>query len=278
MMRLQVGPGLAIYVVAASVVGLATAARAGAPLAGLAVQGVILAIFGWFILFKLRPLHPANARSDRWLALAFVLAVGLCFMVGPEVAGVRRWIAVGPYLLQPAILLIPVWTWHYARGDADPWVALALGGVAVLVALQPDVAAAAALAGGLAVSAISRRQAPDVVAVIVALAGLLWALTRFDPLLPLPHVEQAAETAFNADLRLGLAAWTILLTLPLPFLLLRRRDIPNRALAASWAGLVAASLFGNYPEPIVGYSASLAAAWMLSIEYATRSREEPEPA
>ncbi len=271
---LKIDTPVAIYVVAVSIFGVVVATIAGAPPSGLIVQGLILAVGAYFVLFRDRTASLPSRRTARWSALFLVVASAACLLIGPDIVGVHRWLAIGPYLLQPAIIGIPLWTWLYARMEVDVWTAAALSITAILVALQPDVAAAAALFGGLLVVAALRRGWPDIVAASVAACALLWAATRPDPLEPVPYVEHAAETAFGLSPVLGAAAWMVLLTLPLPFLLWRRGDRANLALAASWMGLVGAAVFANYPQPIIGYSASLAMAWIGSVEFATRKPQE----
>ncbi len=271
---LNVNAAAAIYVIAVSIFGVGVAAVAGAPSGGLIAQGLILAVGAYFVLSRNRTTPLPSRRTARWSALFLVVLSAACLLIGPDIVGVHRWLAIGPYLLQPAIIGIPLWTWLYARMEVDIWAAAALSITAILVALQPDAAAAAALFGGLLVVAALRRGWPDIVAASVAACALLWAATRPDPLEPVPYVEHAAQTAFGLSPVLGAAAWMVLLTLPLPFLLWRRGDRANLALAASWMGLVGAAVFANYPQPIIGYSASLAMAWIGSVEFATRKPQE----
>lgn len=271
MSALKVGVPTAIYVVAVSIFGMAVAAITGAPSEGLIVQGLILTVGAYVVLFK-DNVPLMNRGFARWSAVFLAASAAACLLIGPDIDGVRRWLGIGPYLIQPVIIGAPVWAWLNARLEGDVWTAAALSITAILVALQPDAAAAAALAGGLLIVAVLRRGRADIIAASVAICALVWAATRPDPLPPVPYVELAAETAIGLNPILGVVAWAVLLTLPLPFLLWRRGDLANLALAASWAGLVGAAVLGNYPQPMIGYGASLAIAWIGSVEFASRAR------
>ena len=74
-----------------------------------------------------------------------------------------------------------------------------------------------------------------------------------------------------------------MLLVPLPFAMAGWRERragggPAAALCGLWSGLVLANLVGNYPAPVVGFSASLLVGWLVSLGLIARydaSRQEP---
>lgn len=265
---------LAIYAAVAGTAGLGVMAAADAPKTALAIQTAALAIGGviaWLLARGRSPVSLPFALSG--LGLGTIL-IGLPLLFGPDVEGVRRWLGLGPLLIQPAMIVLPPMVWLYARRDTL-WVGRGLAMVAAgLLALQPDQAGGLALATALLTWVIIRRQTADAMAFAAAMAFQFWAAMGGDPLGSVAHVELAGETVFAANPVLGVIAWIILLTLPLPFMFFRRPDPANAMLASLWIGLIGAAIFKNYPEPIIGYSASLALGWMISLGLAARTPQE----
>jgi len=126
----------------------------------------------------------------------------------------------------------------------------------------------------------ARVAAPDVTALLMALAAAVWSWTRADPLPAIAHVERVVPEAFAANPAVGMAAGSLLILLSLPFVV-RAFAGGERAVAAGlaglWIGLVAGNLFGNYPAPVVGYGASLVVGWLVSLGLVL-SRPRPAPA
>lgn len=265
---------LAIYAAVAGTAGLAVMAAAGAPKTALIIQAAALAVGGaiaWVLARGRRPVSRVVVMSG--LALGAIL-IGLPLLIGPDVEGVRRWLGMGPLLIQPAMIVLPPMVWLYAR-DNTLWIGRGLAMAAAgLLALQPDQAGGLALATALGTCLIFRRQTADAMVFAAALAVQGWAGMGADPLAAVPHVELAAETVFAANPIFGVAAWIVMLSLPLPFMLYHRENPANAMLASLWIGLVAAAVFRNYPEPIIGYSASLALGWMISLGLAARTPQE----
>lgn len=271
----------AIYAVVAGTAGLAVMAAAGAPRTALVIQTAALAVGGAIAGFLARGRRPIpNALVLPGLALGAVL-IGLPLLVGPDVEGVRRWLQAGPLLIQPAMIVLPPMVWLYAR-DETVWVGKGVAVIAAgLLALQPDQAGGMALAMALMACVIVRRRrrgttaTADTMVFTAAMTFQFWGGMGGDPLPAVAHVELAAESVFAANAAFGVLAWLVLLTLPLPLLLYRRGDPANIIMACLWIGLIGAAIFKNYPEPIIGYSASLALGWMISLGLVARKPQEP---
>lgn len=258
--------------VVTALVGLIAIRLAGAPASALIVQAGALLV-GALIAVGLafNPWRPGPKGA------AAVVGVGLALLfatLGDAGPGVHRWIAVGPVVLQPASIVLPFVIWALAVARTNWWAGALTGAFALVLAIQPDAASATALLTALlALAAVRGRvAAPDVTALLMALAATVWSWTRVDPLPAVAHVERVVPAAFAANSVVGLAAGLMLILLPAPFALRASGGTEGgaeRALAAGlsglWIGLVAGNLFGNYPAPIVGYGASLVVGWLASL-------------
>jgi len=204
------------------------------------------------------------------LATAVVLFIALlASMGGPEIAGARRWIAAGPLTLHPASILLPLVLWAHASRPASWAVAGVLGASALLLAAQPDGAAALALLLGLiAIMATRKITAAEIVPVLCALGAAVWSWTRPDNLPAVAWVEQVAASAGAVSPIAGMLTLVLMSLTPLPFLLAAwnaKERGPHLALAGVWIGMVVANLAGNYPAPVLGYGASPVLGWMISL-------------
>ncbi|HEX8470777.1 MAG TPA: FtsW/RodA/SpoVE family cell cycle protein [Brevundimonas sp.] len=260
--------------VVTAVVGLFAIRLAGAPNSAPIVQSAALGLGALIAMgLALNPWRPGPKGAATLIGVALILVFAT---LGDESAGVHRWIAVGPVVLQPASIVLPFVVWAVAVTRTNWWGGALTGAFALVLGIQPDAASATALLLALAALAFVRRKvtAPDATALLMALAATVWAWTRVDPLPAVAYVERVVPTAFAANPVTGIAAGLVLFLLPLPFLL---RVIAARAqgrtedhavalaLCGIWIGLILANLFGNYPAPVVGYGASLVIGWLASL-------------
>ena len=261
--------GLIIWISAGAAVllGLAVQHRLGAPASGLMVQAAG-ALLGAVLFVALSRVH-----APRRVSVAFGLAVLLAFItlplvVGPELAGARRWLLLGPISIQPSMILLPLVIWLVAvpRPSLDKtFLVLATGGV---LALQFDAAALTGLTlawlAGHARSA--RRSEVHVQGVAFSLAILtVWAWMRPDALPSVAWVEQVLPNAWGLGLWTGVMASLAAILVLTPLIVLARGSQAALSLAAFYVGLVGAALVGNYPLPVVGLGASLVVGWLMAL-------------
>ena len=147
---------------------------------------------GWAIHGICRKRHGEEA-----LFVIATAALALVLVAGITVDGVRRWIAIGPLNLQPALFLAPLLLAIVASRDSRHWRAFILLPIAVIAA-QPDAATTVAMAAGVAALMASasrgsphgwsrRRTLTAACAVGLAAIGLLVAGIRTPP--PVAFVE-----------------------------------------------------------------------------------------
>jgi hypothetical protein len=203
--------------------------------------------------------------------LALVLAAGI------TVDGVRRWIAIGPLNVQPALFLAPLLLAIAASRDSRHWRAFILLPMA-LVASQPDAATTVAMAAGVAALMASasrdsrhgwsrRRSLTAAGALGFAAIGLLVAGIRTPP--PVAFVEGTvgiARLSGTTAVILHLACIGLMVTA-----LLSRRNPAGAALAAYFGVAALGATFWAFPMPVIGAGPShlvgfgLAIGWLASI-------------
>jgi cell division protein FtsW (lipid II flippase) len=263
-------------------VSLAAIAGAGAGRHAMAVQALAAFVALGLCLVVMRFWRKANWRLWSLMA-ACGLALVWTLMTGITLEGARRWLALGPVQLHTASLVLPLAAWAYARGFDDRRVAPIAAGLALALLYQQD--AGSALAWALALGAATLVQRPRqavpwaVVAAVALLAYAAWV--EPDTLPAVPYVEGLLSATFATNPVLGVAAGVLLFSLPAPFLLVAASRPERRAealaLAALWAGWIAANLLGNYPAPVMGYGAAPILAWGLSLGLVLGDPAEKDP-
>lgn len=200
-------------------------------------------------------------------------AVALPLVAGPSVEGVRRWLALGGLLVQPAVVLVPALALCVA-GRRTWWATSAVIATSAALTMQPDRALAATLAAALLPAAVMRRTPTSALRLIVALGAVAVTLIRPDPLTPVPHVEDVVRDALAASPLLGMVALIGQLVLLAPALDRRLPPLARATWAATWTTLVIAALVGDYPTPLTGYGASAILGFGLALGVLARMRRQ----
>jgi hypothetical protein len=236
----------------------------GAPPVYIAMNGLALLLgLGLVAAF---PVGRMRGRGATWAAAIGIAGVGISLASGFDLEGVRRWLPLGPVRLHTAMLFLPMIAVLMPR-LTDRTQLAALGALAMIFALQPDRAAALALAAGFAFSRpVKRGYQVTALGTAIALAAIAITLVRSDPLEPVPFVEGVVPRAFVVNPLLGLFIGAALAFACAAPLLARGGDRrAARGLAGAMAGFTLASVFGAYPVPLAGYGASPILGYALAL-------------
>ncbi len=239
--------------------------------------------FGWAAHLLSYPRHGATILFAIGTAtLALVLVVGI------EMDGVRRWLALGPVVVQPALILSPLLLAIVASREGRHWrIAILLP--VLLLALQPDAASMMALAAGVAAlmagaSGLSprgwtgRRFGITAGALGVAVLGLLFSGIQTPP--PVAFVEGTVGLAALSGpiaALLHFAAIALMIAA-----LLSRTDPTGLALAAYFTVATLAAVFWAFPMPVAGAGPShlvgfgIAAGWLATYRHRHGAVERPD--
>ncbi|WP_118857733.1 FtsW/RodA/SpoVE family cell cycle protein [Sphingomonas mesophila] len=213
--------------------------------------------------------HVRHGTAGLFAAGSAILA--LVLVAGIELDGVRRWLPVGPFAVQPALILAPLLLAIVAAREGRHWriaILLPIG----LVALQPDGATLVALALGVAALMAgasgqsrrgwsARRIAIAAGALALATLGLLVSGIQTPP--PVAFVEGTVELALlggSAAIALHVAAVGLAVAA-----LASRGGAADLALAAYFAAAALAAAFWAFPMPIAGAGPSHLAGFGLAI-------------
>lgn len=252
---------------AATGLGLAYMASGGAP------PGYLMMNAGAFA-FGLVALALLGLADDRRHLLAgpINLLLGLTLLTvaiwGASAGGVTRWAALGPLIIQPSLMIVPLMAVLFAR-SRDAMSAGGVGVAALALALQPDRGVAGALAAGMVILVTVRRGPSAMAAAAFAALGFGAALAQPDPSPAMPFVDQILYSSFVIHPLAGLAVLAGSALLVGPALAGRRPDPSDRStrlvFGGLWAALVVAAALGNYPTPLVGYGGSAIVGYLLSL-------------
>ncbi|MBN2973639.1 hypothetical protein JW805_16655 [Roseomonas aeriglobus] len=250
--------------IAATILGAAYMAAAGAPMRNLAINGGALAV-GLLIAFGLRR-TPAGVPGLGTLIMALMLIVTAA--LGDRAEGAARWWTIGGLSVQPSLILLPLMLVGFARArNILATIGILLATVAM--AAQPDRAMAGMLAIGTVTLAAMKPDRYVLAAVVAGIVGFAVALVQPDTLPAMPYVDQILYTAFEVHPLAGLAVLggSVLLLVPAIVGALYDRDRRESyaVFGVVWLSAIAAAAVGNYPTPIVGYGGSAVIGYVLSL-------------
>lgn len=248
---------------------------AGAPAAMLLVNGMAL-VLGLLVLgATARGWSPSREGAEIAMVViaAVLLATGL---FGVAAHGAVRWVAVGPLMIQPSLILLPLLLMLFAR-TATATGSLALGIAALAIALQLDRALAGALVAGLAALWAAHRAPPVSLALAASAIGLLVTLARPENLPAAAYSDGIFATAWQVHPLLGLAVWSGATLLLLPCAVRGAgggRDEGSRAVfGVTWLAIILAAALGQHPAPLVGYGGSAILGYLLAAGLLPRGRQ-----
>ena len=237
-----------------------------APRSFIAINGIALLLA---VALALTTRRWRSATIDFWIVVASLAALLATLAFGPDLDGVRRWLAVGPIRLHIGMLLVPALAVAVTRINARQATG-ALCLAAIIAALQPDLATALALLAIALVTAARLAQPIRWIAFLATAGSMLWCLSHPDNLAPVRFVEHVLVdmAATNVPLAIALAT-TLAVAILSPFTGWKRSDPTNRAamaaFAASLAAFLLASLIGPYPTPLIGAGAASILGWGLAL-------------
>ncbi|HEX6158684.1 MAG TPA: hypothetical protein VF111_00865 [Thermoanaerobaculia bacterium] len=251
---------LAAGILPALLLGVAWMRQSGVPAGvylqnvGAVVAGAAVALYG-----SRRSVSPAGGLA----VIAVAVLVLLATLLAGGVEGVRRWIRIGSLNVHPASLAIPLLLVELDRILRSGRMAIAFCTMLIVAAtlvLQPDAAQAIAFAGSSVVLlAVHRKRSRAAVAGMLALPALAaLSFLQSDPLDPLPHVEEIAIRIAQQGAAWQMAVIVALTLLVVPFI---GRPVTGSkaaalAVAVYLALATAASYWGNFPVPVLGYGMS----------------------
>ena len=251
--------------------GIAYMLGAGAPthLPAINAGAIVVAMALVWVRARRQPTPPAGMT----IAIGVSVALLATALFGHEVEGIRRWWSIGPVSVNVALLALPALAVAYARRPASAGdriaTTAAMALAALALALQPNRGSAFALLLVTLVVGLWRRHASDWIVLVIAATAFAATVSRADPLDGVRFVEGVLAEGWRASPGWGPALAAASAALLLPLTALPRLPADARlaivAFSAAIGGLVAASIIGQYPTPVVGAGLSAIVGYALGV-------------
>ncbi len=223
------------------------------------------------------------ARLPRWgdrRALAFAAGVTVLLLLSfadAGLAGVHRWVVIGPVRLNVAALVLPVAIVVIAGRSWAAWAGLA---IMVLLVAQPDASQASGFAVAAAAAILTGARARNgfagaALAAIILLGALSWL--RPDPLASVAEVEGIVGLAWHQHPALAILAVTALVLATITPVVIGyagHHDPAARAITAYMIITAALPIIGAFPVPLVGMSMSPILGFWLGIGMLVAQRRQ----
>ena len=232
---------------------------------------LLAAAIGVTAVIPLARAMQARVQTLDVIAVLSCVAIAAPLLFGPRVEGIARWVELGPVRLEPAMIVLPLALILHAR-DPRQTSTVALALTALALAFQPDRSMATVLAATVFVLALLQGGLAAWGLVAWSIATAAMAFARPDPLAPVPFVENVLNDAFAHGLASGLVMTLAAGLVVLPAAIARSTMPAARiAFATCWGFLLAASVVGPFPTPVLGFGASGVLGYVLSLAALTAS-------
>ncbi len=219
-----------------------------------------------------------NLRTSLLIVTLVVPGLLAFTFAGPAIEDVYRWIALGPFKLHVAMLVLPFLATQMFTHDKRV-ISVVVSLAALIVALQPDRASALALCLTALCWLCFTQDRWSLATFFGSGTALVSTMLNADTLLPVRFVENVIGEA--AIFHVGIAvlltvAMLVAIAVPL-YAGWRARfgwAAPFVAWSACLTGYFLASLAGPYPVPLLGYGVSAILGFGLALAMLDQERDE----
>ena len=248
----------------AGTIGLVYLVTADAPVSMIMINGLTIAI-GIMLVLLLRLTLRIIEQSLSLVAVTCASLLLVTALFGHGIEGASRWFAIGPYMVQPSLILLPLVAICYGR-HSGIWNAVAVVMSATAMAIQPDRAMAGMLLLAILLISFARPSYGRFAVSLFCALMFIVTIVLTDQLTAVPFVDHILWTAFDISIVSGLSLWIgcALLLAPILFASSDRPRLAHLVFATCWLAVIIAAAMGAYPTPIVGYGASSILGYFLS--------------
>jgi cell division protein FtsW (lipid II flippase) len=230
-----------------------------------------LVVFLWaFFSHKQKNIQVSPKQDLPKIVILISLLLLLSTFSEAGMDSVHRWIGFGPVRLCVSSVMLPSFIlaiYHLLKDKEDiKWVVLPSFMMICILCAQPDAAQATAFAIAMSIIWLTAQHSQKILKLgAILLSGIaLFSWTRFDPLLPVPHVEQIYQLAFKAGLLYAIPSYIACLLLLVPFI---SRSKPIIAMGLYFLTCMIAPLIGAFPVPVFGFGLSPILGYMSALVY-----------
>ncbi|APZ98998.1 hypothetical protein BWQ93_11225 [Sphingopyxis sp. QXT-31] len=236
----------------------------GAPSTYIALNG--LALLLGLVLVVAFPAGRMNERAAIGAVVLGVAGIAATLVSGFDLEGIRRWLPLGSVRLHAGMLFLPAIAVLMPHLSGRMQLAAVIV-LATVFAIQPDFAAALALAAGFILSRPGGGEhLVTGIGAAVSMTAIAITLVRPDPLAAAKFVERVLPDAFAANAMLALLiGLALLFACAAPLFARSGNPRAARALTGVIGGFMLVSLVGAYPVPLGGYGASPILGYALAL-------------
>lgn len=225
--------------------------------------------------------HKFNIEVSKYkkLVLPSALVLLILTFASHGMDGVHRWISIAVVRLNMAMIILPIllielWSVLKTKGFN---LGLVISFVIVMVLFfQPD----ASQLTGFAVPAmimLSRNTKSKVMGLFIAFAFSLFIVfswIHLDNLSPVNYVEGILKMVANMGFIWLVLGVISLVILPLPFILFppKNAECISKYIGSYYIIIILATLFGNFPVPLMGYGISPIIGYYISLMWYLNSK------
>lgn len=237
---------------------------------------VIAGLISFFMISNKFNLIRSNSNS-----ISIIISVLLLILtfVNPGINGVHRWLAIGSFKVNVSMIVVPVvmitlWNFLFLK-ELLFSIVIALT-VSILLAAQPDASQLTGFAIPIMIMMCSKTDKKILRSLIIGIFSALIIVSWIflDHLPPVAYVEEIMSLLADMGLIWFILGIISLVILPVPFIFFppKKLKLPSISLGLYFTIILIATIFGNFPVPLMGYGISPIIGYYIAITWYTKAR------
>ncbi|WP_333861439.1 cell division protein [Clostridium sp.] len=237
---------------------------------------LIMGMVSYFVvLSKFDVIGSKFYYSSMLISLLFIVLT----FISSGMEGVYRWVSIGVIKFNVSMIVLPIIiisSWKLLQVKSS-WVTIITTiAVSVLLAIQPDASQLTGFSISMIVMLVSKTDKKSLRLFIVGILSTLIILSwvYLDSLSAVAYVEGILGLLKNVGLTWLILGCISLIILPVPFILFPPKNFKllSICLGLYFIIILIATLFGNFPIPLMGYGVSPIIGYFISISWYTRAK------
>ncbi|WP_314067951.1 FtsW/RodA/SpoVE family cell cycle protein [uncultured Vagococcus sp.] len=240
------------------------------------IQNIMIWVLGCvlgYLFLSISKKRHSNKNPFDFIPIIISIILLTCPFFTSYSSGVHRWLSIGPIMIYPASIFLPLVIIYLDKTLANYPESYTLGLLVILLLIllfQPDAGQLTAFSCAISLLIFKKVDKPVLrytsLVILLIFVGLTWLF--IDNLAPVSYVENIFSLVKDMGPHWFVLGTISLILLVLPFFTLATYNWTYFSLGLYFLAEIVVPFFGNFPMPIMGYGISPIIGYLIAITYA----------